>query len=77
MSFGISVGESIAAEHQELLFELNGLQRALDEIAHLQADPQQETEVNAVKVPALTTHHRLDDLAGKLRRYESVQIMAA
>ena len=70
MSFGFSVGDFIAvgiliknitsalhsstSEHQELLLELNGLQRALDEIEHLKAVPQHEIEVNAVKVAALT-----------------------
>ncbi len=41
-------------EHQELLLELDGLQRALNEIENLQAGPQQEIEVNAVKVAAMT-----------------------
>ena len=89
MSFGVSVGDFIAAgvliknivtalqsssasEHQELLLELNGLQRALDEIEHLQPSPQQETEVNAVKIAALTCQYRLDDFAGKLKKYESL-----
>lgn len=88
MSFGFSVGDFIAtciliknitsalhtstSEHQELLLELDGLQRALNEIEHLQADPQHEIEVNAVKVAALTCQYRLDDFAGKLRKYESL-----
>lgn len=63
---------SSTSEHQELLLELTGLQRALDEIEHLQADPQQLTEVNAVKVAALTCQYRLTDFAGKLRKYESL-----
>ena len=89
MSFGVSVGDFIAAgnlikdivsalqsastsNHQELLFELHGLRRALHEIEHLHADPQQETEVSAVKVAALTCQYRLDDFARKLRKYESL-----
>ena len=88
MSFGFSIGDFIAvsiliknitsalhastSEHQELLLQLNGLQRALDELAHLKAVPQHEIEVNAVKVAALTCQYRLDDLAGKLRRYDSL-----
>lgn len=89
MSFGVSVGDFIAAgilvkdivsalqrssasEHQELLLELNGLQRALDEIEHLRAGAQQETEANAVKVAALTCQYRLDDFARKLKKYESL-----
>lgn len=89
MSFGVSVGDFIAAgvliknivtalqsssasEHRELLLELNGLQRALDEIEHLHPSPQQETEVNAVKVAALTCQYRLDDFAAKLKKYETL-----
>ena len=89
MSFGVSVGDFIAAgiliknivsalqsastsNHQELLFELHALQRALHEIEHLHPDPQQETEVNAVKVAALTCQYRLDDFARKLQKYESL-----
>ena len=61
------------SNHQELLFELHGLQRALHEIEHLHADPQQqEIEVNAVKVAALTCQYRLDDFARKLKKYESL-----
>ena len=89
MSFGVSVGDFIAAgvliknivsalqnsstsEHQELLLELDGLRRALYEVEHLQADPHQETEVNAVKVAALTCQYRLDDFAGKLSKFDSL-----
>lgn len=89
MSFGVSVGDfiaagvliksivsalqtSLASEHLELLLELDGLQRALDEIEHLQASPQQETKVNAVRVAALTCQYQLDDFAGKLKTYESL-----
>ena len=63
---------SSTSDHQELVFELHGLQRALDEIEHLQVDPQHEAEVNAVKVAALTCQYRLDDFAGKLKKYESL-----
>ena len=63
---------SSTSEHQELLLELHGLQRALNEIEHLKAGPQQEIEVNAVKVAALTCQYRLDDFAGKLKKYESL-----
>ena len=88
MSFGISVGDFIAvgkliknivstlqtsaSDHQELLLELDGLQHALDKIEHLQADGEQRTEVNAIKVAALTCQYRLDDFAGKLKKYESL-----
>ncbi|KAL9065294.1 MAG: hypothetical protein Q9161_008323 [Pseudevernia consocians] len=68
----ISTLQTSTSEHQELLLELDGLQRALDEIEHLQAGFQQETEVNAVKVAALTCQYRLDDFAGKLKKYESL-----
>ena len=63
---------SSTSEHHELLLELDGLQRALNQIEHLPAGPQQETEVNAVKVAALTCQYRLDDFASKLRKYESL-----
>ncbi len=63
---------SSTSEHHELLLELDGLQRALNQIEHLQAGPQQETEVNAVRVAALTCQYRLDDFASKLRKYESL-----
>lgn len=56
---------SLSSNHQALLFELNGLQRALNEIEHLRPDPHQETEMNAVKVAALTCQYRLDDFARK------------
>lgn len=68
----IALQTSSTSEYQELLLELHGLQRALDEIEHLNADPQYETEVNAVKVAALTCQYRLDDFARKLRKYESL-----
>lgn len=93
MSFGVYVGDFIAvgilvknivstlqisaSDHQELLLELDGLQRALDKIEHLQADPAQQTEVNAVKVVALTCQYRLDDFAGKLSKYENLGYKAA
>ena len=63
---------SSTTEHQELLLELYGLQRALNEIEHLKAAPRQETEVNAVKVAALTCQYRLHDFAEKLNKYESL-----
>ena len=63
---------SSTSDHQELVLELHGLQRALDEIEHLQSGPQHETEVNAVKVTALTCQYRLDDFAGKLKKFESL-----
>ena len=63
---------SSTSDYQELLLELHGLQRALYEIEHIKADPQQETEVNAVKVAALTCQYRLDDFAEKLKKYEGL-----
>ena len=88
MSFGISIGDFVAvgtliksivctlqtsvSDHQELLLELDGLQRALDKIEHLQSDHEEQTEVNAVKVAALTCKYRLVDFAGKLKKYESL-----
>lgn len=63
---------SSTSDHQELVLELHGLQRALNEIEHLQSGPQHETELNAVKVTALTCQYRLDDFAGKLKKFESL-----
>ena len=79
MAAGVIIKDIISAlrtsstsDHQELVLELHGLQRALDEIEHLQVGPRHETEVNAVKVAALTCQYRLDDFAGKLKKYESL-----
>ena len=63
---------SSTSGHQELLLELHGLQRALNEIEHLKADAQQEIEVNAVKVAALTCQYRLNDFAKKMKKYEGL-----
>lgn len=63
---------SSTTDHQELLLEFHGLQRALNEIEHLKASPQQESEVSAVKVAALTCQYRLHDFAEKLKKYESL-----
>ena len=79
MAAGVIIKDIISAlrtsstsDYQELVLELHGLQRALDEIEHLQVGRQHETEVNAVKVAALTCQYRLDDFAGKLKKYESL-----
>ena len=79
MAAGVMIKDIISAlrtsstsDHQELVLELHGLQRALDEIEHLQSGPQHETEVIAVKVTALTCQYRLDDFAGKLKKFESL-----
>ena len=64
--------KSSAAEYHELSLELHGLQRALDEIEHLECDNEQQPAVNAVKVAALLCQYRLDDFASKLKKFESL-----
>ena len=59
-------------EYHELLLELHGLQRALDEIEYLSGPPSQEPAINAVKVAALMCQYPLDDFAGKLKRYRGL-----
>ena len=66
------LNKSSTSEFHELLLELHGLQRALDEIEHLECSPEQQPAVNAVKAAALMCQYRLDDFAGKLNKFESL-----
>ncbi|KAF2655323.1 hypothetical protein K491DRAFT_433694 [Lophiostoma macrostomum CBS 122681] len=61
---------SARAEYQELILELHGLKRALEQIERLKAPPEQEYAVNSIKVAALMCTHVLDEFAGKLKRFE-------
>ncbi|KAF2756394.1 hypothetical protein EJ05DRAFT_501898 [Pseudovirgaria hyperparasitica] len=63
---------SAASEHLELCSELDGLKRALHEIEHLKCSPEQERDVNAVKVAALRCRHPLEDFEKKLVKYWSI-----
>ncbi|MCJ1261586.1 hypothetical protein MMC22_001451 [Lobaria immixta] len=60
------------AEYHELLLELHGLQRALNEIERLNGPPSQEPAINAVKVAALMCQYPLNDFASKLKKYKGL-----
>ena len=60
------------SEYRELILELHGLQRALNEIEHLKCHPSQESAVNGIKVAALMCQYPLDEFASKLRKFESL-----
>ena len=60
------------SEYQELMLELHGLQRALDQIEHLEAPPERHIPVVSIKVAALMCTHVLDEFAGKLKKFESL-----
>jgi len=62
----------INESYQGLILELYGLQRALDQIERLKYQAGQEAAVNAVKVAALMYQHQLDDFAGKLKKFDSM-----
>ncbi|OCK74274.1 hypothetical protein K432DRAFT_430119 [Lepidopterella palustris CBS 459.81] len=63
---------SARSEYHELMLELHGLQRALDQIEHLKAPPERQIYVASIKVAALMCTHVLDDFAGKLKKFESL-----
>lgn len=67
-----ALSTSSTAEYHELLLELHGLQRALNEIEHLNGPPSQELAINAVKVAALICQYPLTDFASKLKKYEGL-----
>lgn len=56
-------------EYRELELELHGLQRALDELGHLQPGPSQEVAVNSVKAAALMCRYPLEEFQANLKRY--------
>lgn len=57
-------------EYRELELELHGLQRALDELEHLQPGPGQEVAVNSVKAAALMCRYPLEEFQAELKRYQ-------
>ncbi|PQE04200.1 hypothetical protein CJF31_00002116 [Rutstroemia sp. NJR-2017a BVV2] len=65
-----------AADYQQLIVELHGLQRALDSIENLRVDagtPQAEN-INNLKVTALGCRYVLEEALKKLRSYESLKL---
>ncbi|KAL8749230.1 MAG: hypothetical protein Q9199_007812 [Rusavskia elegans] len=64
--------KSSVSEFKELTLELHAVQRALNEIEHIQPSPGQEQSINAIKVVALLCQHPLQEFAGKLEKYESL-----
>jgi hypothetical protein len=56
--------------YQELVRELNLLQRALSDIEHLTGPPSELPSINAIKCAALNCQYVLDEFAGKLQKYE-------
>ena len=65
---------SSISEYQELILELHGLKRALDQIENLKCYPDQEAAINGVKVAALMCQYPLDEFAGKLKKFESLDV---
>jgi hypothetical protein len=65
-----------AADYQQLIVELHGLQRALDSIEHLHVDPgtPQAENINNLKVTALGCRYVLEEALKKLRSYESLRL---
>lgn len=63
---------SARSEYQELMLELHGLQRALYQIEHLEAPPEQQISIVSIKVAALMCTHVLNEFAGKLKKFESL-----
>lgn len=59
-----------SSSFQELIRELDLLQRALTDIEHLSGPSSQQPCINAIKCAALNCHYVLDEFAGKLRKYE-------
>jgi hypothetical protein len=55
---------------QELIRELDLLQRALTDIEHLTGLPSELPSINAIKCSALNWQYFLGRFAGKLRKYE-------
>ncbi|PMD30058.1 hypothetical protein L207DRAFT_503230 [Hyaloscypha variabilis F] len=58
------------SDYQELVRELNLLQRVLSDIEHLTGLPSELPSINAIKCAALNCQYVLDEFAGKLQKYE-------
>ena len=68
-----SLRTSSTSEYRELIVELHNLQRALNDIEHLEAPPDHIAAVTAVKVAALTCHYPLDEFATKFRSFQRLE----
>ena len=67
-----SLRASSISEYHELILELHGLQRALNEIEHLKCHPNQEPAISGIRVAALMCQYPLDEFASKLKKFESL-----
>lgn len=63
---------SARTEYQELMLELDSLQRALHHVEHLRASLDSQISVQSIKVAALMCTHVLDEFAGKLKKFEGL-----
>ena len=68
-----SLRVSSTSAYRELIVELHNLERALDEIEHLEHDLEHTAAARAVKVAALTCRYPLDEFATKLRKFQCLQ----
>jgi hypothetical protein len=59
-----------SSDYQELVRELDLLQRALTDIEHLTGPPSELPSINAIKCAALNCQYVLDEFARKLQKYE-------
>lgn len=66
------VRTSARSEYQELMLELHGLQRALDQIEQLEALSKRQTSIVSIKVAVLMCTHVLDEFAGNLKKFETL-----
>ena len=62
-----------AASYRELMLELEGLQVALDKIEHLQVRPEQNANVDGIKVAALSCRYTLNDFLTKVKNYAALE----
>jgi len=59
-----------SSDYQEIVRELDLLQRALTDIEHLTGPPSELPSINAIKCAALNCQYVLNEFAGKLQKYE-------
>ncbi|KAH8702655.1 hypothetical protein GQ44DRAFT_51255 [Phaeosphaeriaceae sp. PMI808] len=67
---------SARSDYRELMLELHGLRRALDQIKHLETPPERQISLASIKVAALMCTHVLDEFAGKLKKFEGLASQA-
>jgi len=58
------------SDYQELVRELDLLQRALTDIEHLTGPPSELPSINAIKCSALNCQYVLDEFSGKLQKFQ-------